>query len=460
MGKSLKNSVTPDELYDIYGADTCACTRCRWGRWSSPGRGTPGRRRDVPVPAAGLADLVDEETGALRVVDDAGRRRDPAAAAPHHRRRARRHGGLRFNTAIAKLIELNNHLRRGQRRAAGGGRAAGADAGAADAARRRGAVGAAGPRRVAGLRAFPEADPALLVDDTVEYPVQVNGKVRGHVVVPTDADEAAWRRPRWPTPRCGGAGGRRRPSGGRGARPARQRRRLSRLRRSQAARPAGAARRAELKTAVVQVGDLHRVPRVAGVHDLAVAHVDGHVAGAAVEEHQVGLGLQCGLQGGCRPAPSPDWCAAAPCRSFAVGPVDQPGAVESVGPQRAEAVARTDLAQRLLHGRRTGRGGGGGHDGLRGEPWPRDASAARGTTGVVTTGAAGTGAAGAAAGAVAGAAAGAAAGRVASRAAAAVVPATAAARAASPGIGRRCRPVVRGRAVSGRRFVWSTGMSF
>jgi hypothetical protein len=41
-----------------------------------------------------------------------------------------------------------------------------------------------------------------------------------------------------------------------------------------------------------------------------------------------------------------------------------------------------------------------------------------------------------------------------------VVPATAAARAASPGIDRRCRPVVRGRAVSGRRFVWSTGMSF
>jgi leucyl-tRNA synthetase len=38
---------------------------------------------------------------------------------------------------------------------------------------------------------FPAADPALLVDDTVEYPVQVNGKVRGHVVVPTAADVAA-----------------------------------------------------------------------------------------------------------------------------------------------------------------------------------------------------------------------------------------------------------------------------
>ena len=37
---------------------------------------------------------------------------------------------------------------------------------------------------------FPVADPALLVDDTVEYPVQVNGKVRGHITVAADADAA------------------------------------------------------------------------------------------------------------------------------------------------------------------------------------------------------------------------------------------------------------------------------
>ena len=34
---------------------------------------------------------------------------------------------------------------------------------------------------------FPVADPALLVDDMVEYPVQVNGKVRGRVTVAADA---------------------------------------------------------------------------------------------------------------------------------------------------------------------------------------------------------------------------------------------------------------------------------
>jgi leucyl-tRNA synthetase len=38
---------------------------------------------------------------------------------------------------------------------------------------------------------FPVADPALLVDDTIEYPVQVNGKVRGRITVAVDADRAA-----------------------------------------------------------------------------------------------------------------------------------------------------------------------------------------------------------------------------------------------------------------------------
>jgi leucyl-tRNA synthetase len=37
---------------------------------------------------------------------------------------------------------------------------------------------------------FPEPDPALLVDDTVEVPVQVNGKVRGKVTLAAGASEA------------------------------------------------------------------------------------------------------------------------------------------------------------------------------------------------------------------------------------------------------------------------------
>ena len=38
---------------------------------------------------------------------------------------------------------------------------------------------------------FPVADAQYLVDETIEYPVQVNGKVRSHIVVAADADQAA-----------------------------------------------------------------------------------------------------------------------------------------------------------------------------------------------------------------------------------------------------------------------------
>ena len=37
---------------------------------------------------------------------------------------------------------------------------------------------------------FPTADESLLVQDTVEIPVQIKGKVRSHVLVPAGADEA------------------------------------------------------------------------------------------------------------------------------------------------------------------------------------------------------------------------------------------------------------------------------
>jgi len=37
---------------------------------------------------------------------------------------------------------------------------------------------------------WPAFDPALVVDDTVKYAVQVNGKLRGEIEVPADADEA------------------------------------------------------------------------------------------------------------------------------------------------------------------------------------------------------------------------------------------------------------------------------
>lgn len=38
---------------------------------------------------------------------------------------------------------------------------------------------------------WPVFDPSLLVEDSVELPVQVNGKIRDRVTVPVDADRKA-----------------------------------------------------------------------------------------------------------------------------------------------------------------------------------------------------------------------------------------------------------------------------
>jgi leucyl-tRNA synthetase len=37
---------------------------------------------------------------------------------------------------------------------------------------------------------FPVADQSLLVEETIEYPVQINGKVRTRLTVPHEADQA------------------------------------------------------------------------------------------------------------------------------------------------------------------------------------------------------------------------------------------------------------------------------
>ncbi len=37
---------------------------------------------------------------------------------------------------------------------------------------------------------WPEFDPAFAKEDTVEIPVQINGKVRSKITVPADADAA------------------------------------------------------------------------------------------------------------------------------------------------------------------------------------------------------------------------------------------------------------------------------
>jgi leucyl-tRNA synthetase len=139
--------------------------------------------------------VVDERTGESRVVDDAGQQKlGTDTLRSLHRTIAgvsEDYAALRNNTAAAKLIEYTNHLTKEHR----------------DSVPRAAVeplvlmLAPLAPHLAEELwlrlghtaslahGTFPEADPTYLVDDTVEYPVQVNGKVRGRVVVAADADD-------------------------------------------------------------------------------------------------------------------------------------------------------------------------------------------------------------------------------------------------------------------------------
>jgi leucyl-tRNA synthetase len=146
--------------------------------------------------------LVDEATGASRVHD--------GPVSEDLRRLLHRTidgvrvdmGALRFNTAVSKLIEFNNALtteagRAGHAGTAGKGGAAREVAEplvlmlaplAPHVAEELWAL--MGHERSLAFEPFPVADPALLASATVEYPVQVNGKVRSRLVVAAEADPA------------------------------------------------------------------------------------------------------------------------------------------------------------------------------------------------------------------------------------------------------------------------------
>ena len=194
MGKSLKNAVAPDDMYDQYGADTLRLYEMAMGPLDAS---RPWETQAVVGMYRFLQrvwrNLVDEDTGASRVhdapADDDTRRLlhrtiDGVAADMEH---------LRFNTAIAKLIELNNHLTTvanntglGMTREVAGAFVLMLAPLAPHVAEELWQT-ALGHDTTLTYVAFPVADPALLVADTVEYPVQVNGKVRAVITVAADA---------------------------------------------------------------------------------------------------------------------------------------------------------------------------------------------------------------------------------------------------------------------------------
>ena len=193
MGKSLKNAVTPDEICAEYGADTLRLYEMAMGPLDVS---RPWDTRAVvgSVPAAAAAVAQRRRRG--RPARYGRRHAEPTrttlrgAAQGDRRGRAGDMAGLRFNTAIAKLIELNNHLTK-----------AGGPVPRAVAEPLVLLIAPLAPhiaeelwRRLGHTDSlayadFPVADPALLVAETVTCLVQVNGKVRGRIEVPAGAAE-------------------------------------------------------------------------------------------------------------------------------------------------------------------------------------------------------------------------------------------------------------------------------
>jgi leucyl-tRNA synthetase len=194
MGKSLKNAVAPEDIYRDYGADTLRLYEMSTGPLDAS---RPWSTADIVGVHRFLQrlwrNLVDEDTGATRVTGDPA---DDETRKVLHRTIASVRddmAGLKFNTAVARLTELNNRLT--QVAEQGGSPNEVAEPLVLMVAPLAPHIAEElwsrlGHDESLAFEPFPVADTAFLVDETVEIPIQVNGKVRAHLKVAADAPDA------------------------------------------------------------------------------------------------------------------------------------------------------------------------------------------------------------------------------------------------------------------------------
>ncbi len=203
MGKSLKNAVSPDAVIAKYGCDTLRLYEMSMGPleqskvWNTADivgvhrflnrvwRNLVGEEADDGTTPEGVPLVTEDEPDAelrkltARTIDRVDRAMDQMA----------------FNVAVSALIEFNNALV------------------AREAVPHRTAVALVsllaplaphlseelwkrlglnqGRYATVADAPWPDADPDDLVEDTLELPVQVNGKLRAKISVPADADRDA-----------------------------------------------------------------------------------------------------------------------------------------------------------------------------------------------------------------------------------------------------------------------------
>lgn len=192
MGKSLKNAVAPDDIAENFGADTLRVYEMSMGPLADS---RPWATKDVVGAQRFLQRLwrlvVNENSGEVAVVDAELEKKDLQQL---HRTIAGvrdDYENLRVNTVVAKLIEYVNYLTKNY------------PDGAPRAAVEPIAVMVApvaphiaeelwsrlGHEDTITFEQFPSFDEKYLVDDEIELPVQVNGKVKSRVLVAADVSQ-------------------------------------------------------------------------------------------------------------------------------------------------------------------------------------------------------------------------------------------------------------------------------
>lgn len=193
IGKSLKNMISPDDMCADYGADTLRMYEMFMGPLEMS---RPWNTSDVSGIYRFLQRLwrivVDETTGEINVDD---RPIDEDLLKPLNKTIdavGKDYELLSFNTAIAKMYELNNIITK--------------DLGDSKKCPRDLAIALTlmvaplaphiaeelwsklGNNESVVYQSFPVADPKYLVDDLIEVPVQILGKVKSRIMVAPDAN--------------------------------------------------------------------------------------------------------------------------------------------------------------------------------------------------------------------------------------------------------------------------------
>jgi len=196
MSKSRGNVISPDKVVSEYGADSLRLYEMFMGPleavkpWSM--NGVAGVYRFL---ARGWRMMIDAEAEEVRLdprVKDVEPTRDQAklvartvAAVTDDLER------MSVNTAISRLMEFTNAFTGAEVRPRSAMEAFTLLLAPMAPHAAEELWEALGHPRSLAYEPWPTFDPALLKDDEVEVPVQVNGKVRARVTVPADADRAA-----------------------------------------------------------------------------------------------------------------------------------------------------------------------------------------------------------------------------------------------------------------------------